>query len=144
MTRELKRRSSLIARPRNPNGPSFEVQDLILARNWAAFHALEMLIRLDHGIEGEEYEEIIEFHAGLGYLSCLIMWRNARGVFVQPIPGRKQMFASVAEALEGLRPNTRVEVTDIKAAAWPIDRTLRRGSKHLLILNSVCTPLNKI
>jgi hypothetical protein len=116
--RDLTRCGSTAAQRNPPKGLSFEIADHILARAWAASHGFQILVRLDHGAENEEYEEIIEF-AGTGRLSRWIMWRDATSVFVQPILGKNQRSASVAEALEGLLPKQRVVLTDIAATTWP-------------------------
>jgi hypothetical protein len=87
-----------------PKGLSFEISDLVHARDWATFNNLHMSIRLDHGAEDEEYEEVIEFQAAAGSLSKWIIWRNAEAVFVQPLLGRRSKYASVIDALERLFP----------------------------------------
>jgi hypothetical protein len=106
---------------RVPKGIAFEIADLVLVQSWAACTGIRMAVRLDHGAEDEEYDEVIEFHMASGSASRLIMWRNLTGVFVQPLLGRKQSFASVAEALDTILPNQRAELSDIMAPAWPVD-----------------------
>jgi hypothetical protein len=60
-------------------------------------------IRLDHGVEGEEYEEVIAFRTDA--TACfLLMWRDQNTVFAQPMPGRQQCFSSVSAALSRLYP----------------------------------------
>jgi hypothetical protein len=85
-----------------PRGLAFDIADHILIRDWAKLHDFLALIRLEHGVEGEEYEEVVEFHAGISPLCALIMWRNADAVFVQPPVGRGQRYGSVRGALGGL------------------------------------------
>jgi hypothetical protein len=101
-----------------PNGLAFEIADLVLIRSWADLLGSRMLIRLDHGVDGEEYEEVIAFPTGMSSLRQLIMWRDAEAVFVQPLIGRRQRYGSVAEALESLIFKPFV-LTDITATAWP-------------------------
>jgi hypothetical protein len=102
-------------------GLAFEIADLVFIRSWADRHDFQMLVRLDHGAEGEEYEEVVTFRTTLRPLSRLIMWRNAEAVFVQPLVGRRQQFANVGEALESLLPKQRVVLSDITATAWPTE-----------------------
>jgi hypothetical protein len=102
-----------------PTGLAFEIADLMLAESWAVFNEARFAIRLDHGAEDEEYEEVIDLGTGRNSASRLIMWRSATDVFVQPLPGRQQKFRSVAEALESVFPGRRAALTDIVAAAWP-------------------------
>jgi hypothetical protein len=102
-----------------PKGLAFDISDLILIRSWAAFYDSRMLVRLDHGVEDEEYEEVVEFHTGISSRSRWIIWRNAEAVFVQPILGRQAKYASVVEALEGLLPRQHVALTDIVSTEWP-------------------------
>nr|WP_294545402.1 hypothetical protein [uncultured Rhodopila sp.] len=108
------------AMPFPPKGIAFEIADLVLVQSWAACTATRVAIRLDHGAEDEEYEEVIELHTASSSASRLIMWRNPTGVFVQPLLGRKQCFACVADALDSLHPKQRAELSDILAPAWPV------------------------
>ncbi len=102
-------------------GFAFEIADLVFIKSWAEAHDFQMLVLLDHGAEGEEYEEVVTFRTTMRPLSRLIMWRNAEAVFVQPLVGRRQQYANVGEALESLLPKQRVVLTDIVATAWPTD-----------------------
>jgi hypothetical protein len=108
------------ATPVPPKGIAFEIADLVLVQSWAACTGTRLAVRLDHGAEDEEYEEVIELHTASGSASRLIMWRNLTGVFVQPLLGRKQSFVCVAEALDSLHPKQRAELSDILAPAWPL------------------------
>ena len=101
-------------------GQSFAVPELILIRSWSEAHGLRMVVRLDHGSEAEDYEEVLAFHRGESPLCCWIMWRNSRTVFVQPLIGRIQRYGSVAEAFEAMAAKRRVVVSDIEATRWPI------------------------
>jgi hypothetical protein len=103
-------------------GLAFEIADLLLIRSWAVYHHCQMSIRLDHGADGEEYEEVIAFHTRKSPLCRFLMWRNAEGVFVQPLVGRRQRYEAVSTALESLRPKPRVKLTDITATTWPADQ----------------------
>ena len=66
-----------------PKGLAFEIADLILMKGWADFRDLRMVVRLDHGVDDEDYEEVVAFHATMDSPSLFIMWRNAKSVFVQ-------------------------------------------------------------
>jgi hypothetical protein len=74
----------------------------VLIGYWAALHDLDALICLDHGVEDEEYEEVVEFRTAATSCCQFILWRNAKTVFLQPIMGRKTKHLSVAAALESL------------------------------------------
>jgi hypothetical protein len=104
-----------------PKGIAFAIADLVLAQSRAAFNDSRILVRLDHGAEDEEYEEVIALYTGRSSASRLIMWRSATVVVVQPILGRKQEFPSVAEALDSVFPRELTALSDILAIAWPID-----------------------
>ena len=39
-----------------PKGLAFEIVDLLRVRNWADLHDCRMFIRLDHGVDGGQYE----------------------------------------------------------------------------------------
>jgi hypothetical protein len=102
-----------------PKGLAFEIADHLLIRGWADLHDFLAEVRLDHGVEDEEYEEVIAFHTGVNRQCRLIVWRNKDAVFVQPLLGRTQRFGSVCDALENLIPAKHVLLTDIKEVYWP-------------------------
>jgi hypothetical protein len=101
-------------------GLSFSLSDLILIRCWSQASSLRMVIRLDHGSDTEEFEEVLAFHIGDSSSCCSIMWRHANEVFVQPLIGRIQGYCSVAEAFEALISKQPVFLTDIEPAGWPV------------------------
>ena len=105
---------------RTLKGLSFSVAELTLIKSWSEASALRMVIRLDHGSEAEEFEEVLAFHLGESSVCRWIMWRDAETVFVQPLIGRIQRYDSVAEAFEALAAKQSVVVSDIKAASWPV------------------------
>jgi hypothetical protein len=105
----------------SPKGIAFTIADLVLVRQWAGLHTCRMVVCLDHGVDGEEYEEVITFHTGATSHCQLIMWRNAMTVFVQPLIGRAQRYDSVAEALGGIDLKSRIVLTDITATSWPAE-----------------------
>lgn len=88
-------------------GASFSVAELTFARTWAHDNNLQLIIRLDHGAPGEEYEEALVFRHADIRLRQWIIWRNAEAVFVQPLVGRSRCYASIAEAMEGVIPPQR-------------------------------------
>jgi len=118
---DLTKCGSIAAPPSSQKGIAFDIADLVIARGWAGYHDFQMVVSLNHGATaGEEYEEVIAFHAKTGPLHRLIMWRNAEAVLVQPLVGRARQFWTVAEALESMLPGERVTVTDLTAASWPL------------------------
>jgi hypothetical protein len=97
-------------------GLAFEITDLVAVGDWAVRNDVRMAIRLDHGVEGEEYEEVIVLHSGTE--NCLLLlWRDETTTYLQPVPGRRACFASVTDALDklGTKPTRRVTGRD-KAA----------------------------
>jgi hypothetical protein len=100
-------------------GRSFTVPELILVKSWSEANGLRMVVRLDHGADTEDYEEVLAFHTADSSRCCCIMWRSARLVFIQPLIGRTQRYRSVAEAFEAMLAKHRAAVTDIKPAHWP-------------------------
>ena len=88
--------------PNLPTGLAFEVADLVLLQGWAEFHDVEMVVELDHCIEGEEYEEVVAFYAKDSQLRRWIVWRAADVIVVQHLIGPNCLFATVADALESL------------------------------------------
>jgi hypothetical protein len=90
--------------PNTPTGLAFEIADLMLLQGWADFHDVQMVVELDHCVEGEEYEEVIAFYGRESQLRRWILWRAAGEIVVQPLIGRSCRFVSVADALESLIP----------------------------------------
>jgi hypothetical protein len=101
-------------------GLSFSPDELILAKTWSQSNSLRMVIRLDHGSDTEEFEEVLAIHVGDSSLCRWIVWRDAIEVFVQPLIGRKEGYSSVAEAFESLAAKQPVFLTDIEATGWPV------------------------
>lgn len=95
-------------------GLSFSVAELILIRSRSEARSLRMVVRLDHGSDAEEYEEVLAFHLGSSPLCQWIMWRDANVVFVQPLIGRTKRYPSVAAAVGSLTAKRRVALADIK------------------------------
>jgi hypothetical protein len=101
-------------------GISFAIADLILVQGWAEARRLRMVVRLDHGSDAEEYEEVLAFHQANSPLCDWIMWRDENVVSVQPLVGRAQRYGSVAQAIAALAAKRRVVVTDIiVTSTWP-------------------------
>ena len=111
--------STTQAPARTLRGVSFDLAELILIRSWSEASALRMEIRLDHASETEEFEEVLALHVGESSLCRWILWRDAEAVFVQPLIGRTQRYASVAQAFETLADTETVTLTDIQPTAWP-------------------------
>ena len=111
--------STTQAPARTLRGVSFDLAELILIRSWSEASALRMEIRLDHASETEEFEEVLALHVGESSLCRWILWRDAKAVFVQPLIGRTQRYASVAEAFEALAEPEPLTLTDIKPTRWP-------------------------
>jgi hypothetical protein len=89
---------------RKLKGLAFDIADLLAIQRWAESNNVRMDIWLDHGIDDEEYEEVIAFHTDA--TACfLLMWRDLNAVFVQPMPGRQRHFPSVSAALSRLYVN---------------------------------------
>jgi hypothetical protein len=100
-------------------GLSFAIADLILVQAWSEAHAMRMVVRLDHGSESEQYEEVLALHPTDSALCRWFIWREADAVFVQPLIGRSQRYGSVIDVLEALTPQKPVAQTQIRATRWP-------------------------
>jgi hypothetical protein len=100
-------------------GLSFSVAELTLISSWSRASGLRMVVRLDHGSDTEEFEEVLALYIGETSLCRWIMWRNGAAVFVQPLIGKVREYHSVAEAFEDLSPKQLDILTDIKAESWP-------------------------
>ena len=90
--------------PLAPMGIAFEISDLMLLQGCADFHDMQMVVELDHCVEGEEYEEVVAFYARDSQLRRWIIWRAASAIVVQPLIGRSSRYTTVADALEALLP----------------------------------------
>ena len=119
--RDLTRRGITAAPSHLPKGLAFEIADLILMKGWADVHNFRMVVRLDHGTVGEEYEEVLAFHPEMSSPCQLIVWRNEKAVFVQPLVGRRRRYGSVTAALASMTSKPRTILSDILAPSWPTD-----------------------
>jgi hypothetical protein len=90
--------------PHVPTGLAFEIADLMLLQGWADFHDVQMVVELDHCVEGDEYEEVIAFYSKDSRLRRWILWRGSAEIVVQPLIGRSCRYRSVVDALETLIP----------------------------------------
>ena len=104
--------------PNKCKGLSFSIAELTLVRAWAQANSLRMVVRLDHGSEVEEFEEVLAFHAGKRSPCQWIMWRDATVVFIQPLIGRTERFDTVAAAFES-RAARQPTWTGVTAATQP-------------------------
>jgi len=118
--RDLKVLGSGIPSGIQPKGLAFEIEDLVLVRDWAERHDIRFTVRLDHGSEDEEFDEVIALHTDASLYCNLIIWRNLDSVFVQPLVGRSLQYDSVRRALESVSLRESVVVSDIVATAWPV------------------------
>jgi hypothetical protein len=100
-------------------GLCFGIAELILIGSWSEANGLRMVVRLDHGSDTEEYEEVLALHIGTSDLCHWILWRDATAVFLQPLIGRPRRYGSVAEAFETLAEESLCPLTDIARACWP-------------------------
>jgi hypothetical protein len=100
-------------------GLSFSIAELMLVEAWAEAQGLQMRVRLDHGSEAEEYEEVLAFTTTWGRPRRTIMWRDHEAVYVQPLIGRTRRYQTVADAIVTLTPRDSVVVTDVMASRWP-------------------------
>jgi hypothetical protein len=82
-------------------GRAFEIHDHRLMIDWAKRYDHRAVVRLDHGVAGEEYEEVVELLFGSSNRCRFIIWRNAEAVIVQPLIGRRILYACVEDALAG-------------------------------------------
>jgi hypothetical protein len=110
-------------------GLSFDIADLVLIRTRSEAHDLRMVVRLDHGSDVEEYEEVLAFHSGTSSSCQWLMWRNESAVFVRSINGRARRYLATAQAIEALVRKQRVVLTGTNATHCKLDpvRTLADG-----------------
>ena len=83
-------------------GLCFDIADLDLIRSRSEAHGLRMVVRLDHGSDVEEYEEVLVFYAGTSPPCLWLMWRNASTVFVRSTDGRSGRYRSAVQAINAL------------------------------------------
>jgi hypothetical protein len=98
-----------------PKGLAFAIHDLHRLRDWADRQGVRMVIRLDHGADGEDYEEVIAFHADQQPACFLLVWRSTDAIIAQPLVGRPLAYRSVSHVLESLVEGQDSEMTDTTA-----------------------------
>ena len=77
-------------------GHAFAIEDHSAIADWASKNHYRVVVRLDHGIGEEEYEEAVEFY--FGSRCFFLIWRDANGVVVQSLVGRPRHYGVVPEA----------------------------------------------
>ena len=55
---------------------------------------MQMVVELDHWVEGEEYEEVVAFYTKDNRLRRWILWRRHSEIVVQPLIGRSCRFGT--------------------------------------------------
>jgi hypothetical protein len=85
-----------------PAGLAFAIRDLLWMKEWADIHAVAMTVRLDHGVDDEEYEEVVEFRTDRDASCFLLIWRSAEAVFAQPLVGPTRRYRSVNHILDSI------------------------------------------
>lgn len=110
---------------RPPKGIAFEIAELLQIRVWAEGRGVGISVMLDHGVEDEEYEEVVAFKTNTGSLARLMIWRSVDAVFIQPMLGRGRCYDTVASALRNLAGSPPVGITDIRATEWPDSNNTR-------------------
>lgn len=103
-----------------PAGLAFAIGDLLLMKEWADLHDVAMTVQIDHGIEDEEYEEVVAFRTGQNAACFLLIWRSAEVVVIQPLVGRPRRYRSVSHVLDSIVLNSR-----------PRDGEHPEGNSHL-------------
>jgi hypothetical protein len=100
-------------------GLSFSIAELTLVAAWAEAQGLQMRVRLDHGSETEEYEEVLALDTTWGRPRRCILWRDYEAVYVQPLIGRTRRYRSVADAIDALTQPQTIALTDVMPTGWP-------------------------
>src|SRR6201995_2660592 len=77
---------------KQPKGLAFEIDDLLRMREWADHQGVHMVVRLDHGLDREEYEEVVAFHANPQASCFLLIWRSVEAIIVQSLVGRPKAY----------------------------------------------------
>jgi hypothetical protein len=78
-----------------------------------------MVVRLDHGSDVDQYEEVLAFYSGTSPPCRWLMWRNASAVFVRSTDGRSGRYRSAVQAIEALLRTNGIALREIKATRWP-------------------------
>ena len=97
-------------------GLSFEIADLLLINDRSQMHGLRMVVRLDHGSDVDEYEEVLAFHSVADQQCRSLMWRTSSAVFVRSAGGRGGRYQSAAQAIEAVVRTRRGDPSAARAA----------------------------
>lgn len=98
----MKYHSKPVAPAAGPAGVAFAISDLLLMKRWADLHDVVMTVRLDHGVDDEQYEEVVAFRTDSEPGCFLLVWRNDEAVFAQPLVGRTRRYRSVSHILDSI------------------------------------------
>ncbi|MEO9189403.1 MAG: hypothetical protein ABI224_05265 [Acetobacteraceae bacterium] len=90
--------------PKYRGGIAFTVPELLMLTAWAEFHALRLVIELDHCIDGAEYEEVAALYPADSPLRQWTLWRAADGVVAEPMAGACFREACISDVLQRVIP----------------------------------------
>ena len=107
-------------------GLAFAIDDLILARGWAARRGLRLTIQVDHVQDGLGYEELLWFTPFGHAIRCLSLWRSGEGVALRTVAGQVQLHRSLGEALQHWEQGSGGRM--LRLSAW-INLRPRRGRR---------------
>ncbi len=89
---------------RPPYGLAFNIPDLLRIRQWCEKRGLCLDVALDQTLEDVEFEELLIISPKTREKRSFTMWRTISATYVQTPTGAPRTFASVAHALDSLRP----------------------------------------
>ncbi|HJS85188.1 MAG TPA: hypothetical protein VJ779_06980 [Acetobacteraceae bacterium] len=87
-----------------PFGIAFSVPELLILRGWAEYHAIRVVVELDHCVDGAEYEEVIALYPAGSSLRQWTLWRSREAVVVEPRHGRAFKATCISELVQVLMP----------------------------------------
>ncbi len=102
--------------PRHAAAPyaiAFSIEELLLARSWAAQRGLLLSIATDQVVDGAEFEELLIIAPPGRERRTLTLWRTGTAVYAQTPRGRPRMFGSLRALLDSLLP-----ARPARAAGW--------------------------
>jgi hypothetical protein len=105
--------SAPFSRPKLLEGLSFEIDELIILRNWAENNTLTLTLDLGHVENSREYEEFARLtpaksdpaNSGQAKLAqpLLTMWRTRHAIMVTPQNGETLLFFLMIQALAAIQ-----------------------------------------
>lgn len=90
--------------PRCRGGIAFTMPELLILTAWAEYHAIRLVIELDHRIDDAEYEEVAALYPSGSQLRHWTLWRAPDAIVAEPMFGEGFREECISDVLQRVMP----------------------------------------